>query len=69
MQPDDTDVALVARLAPRLRALHEANGGDWTGTLRDALALLRQTHTVDPRDGSMASRHDAETSDTPREDD
>ena len=69
MPSDDPDATLVARLAPRLRALHEANGGDWAGTLRDALALLRQTHTVDPRDGLMASRHDAETSDTPREDD
>jgi hypothetical protein len=69
MQPDEPDVALVARLAPRLRALHEANGGDWAGTLRDALALLRQTHSVEPRDGSMAGQHDAETSDTPREDD
>lgn len=69
MQPDDTDVALVARLAPRLGALHEANGGDWAGTLRDALALLRQTHSVEPRDGSMGCQHDAETPDTPRDDD
>ena len=69
MQSNDTDVDLVARLAPRLRALHETNGGDWAGTLRDALALLRQTHTVDPRDGSIAGQHGAETSDTPREDD
>ena len=69
MQPSETDVDLVARLAPRMRALHEANGNDWTGTLRDGLALLRQTHSVEPRDVSMAGRDGAETLDTPREDD
>ncbi|MBL6081890.1 hypothetical protein JMJ56_28300 [Belnapia sp. T18] len=67
MNPDDKDAALVARLAPRLRALHEASGGDWTGTLRDALALMRKTHRVEPRDGLDADHPD--TSDTPREDD
>ncbi|MFC7478020.1 hypothetical protein ACFQS7_26980 [Dankookia sp. GCM10030260] len=69
MRPSEIDVDLVARLTPRLRALHEANGGDWTGTLRDGLALLRQTHSVEPRDVSMADQHGAETLDTPREDD
>lgn len=34
--------ALVAPLAPRLQALHEANGGGWSGTMRDALALLQE---------------------------
>jgi hypothetical protein len=69
MQSDNPDAALVARLAPRLRALHEANGGDWAGTLRDALTLLRQTHTVDPHDSSTAGPDGAETPDAPREDD
>jgi hypothetical protein len=69
MQTDKADAALVTRLAPRLQALHEQNGGDWAGTVRDALALLRQTHLVDPRDGSGAGQVVAETPDTPREDD
>ena len=67
MDPDDKDPALVARLAPRLRALHEANGGDWAGTLRDALALTRETHRVEPHDAPGAGHPD--TPDTPREDD
>ena len=67
MNPDDADAALVARLAPRLRALHEANGGDWAGTLRDALALMRETYRIEPRDGPDAGHPD--TADTPREDD
>ncbi|MXP66096.1 hypothetical protein E0493_22385 [Roseomonas sp. M0104] len=61
---DATHAALVARLAPRLRALHEANGRDWAGTVRDALALLQETHRVEPRDGPGA-----DTPDSPREDD
>ena len=65
MNSDDADAALVARLAPRLRALHEANGGDWADTVRDALALLRETHTVAPRDAAGSP----DTPDTPREDD
>jgi hypothetical protein len=69
MQTDDADAAVVSRLAPRLQVLHKQNGGDWAGTIRDALALLRQTHQVDPRDGSGFGRAAAETSDTPREDD
>ena len=69
MQPDSSDATLAARLAPRLRALHEANSGDWAATLRDALALLRQTHTVDPHDRSTAGPDGTETPDTPREDD
>ncbi|MBK1656896.1 hypothetical protein [Paracraurococcus ruber] len=67
MEFDDKDAALIARLAPPLRALHEANGGDWAGTLRDTLALMRETHRVEPRDGSDAG--DSDTPDTPREDD
>jgi hypothetical protein len=74
MNPDDADAALVARLAPRLCALHEANGGDWAGTVRDALALLRQPPRVDPhdgtpRDGSGAEQDGTDTLDAPREDD
>ncbi len=67
MDPDDKGAALVARLAPRLRALLEANGGNWAGTFRDALALMRETHRVEPRDGPGAGHPD--TPDTPREDD
>ncbi|TCZ61107.1 hypothetical protein [Roseicella aquatilis] len=67
MNPDSADAALVARLAPRLRALHEANGGDWSGTMRDALTLMRETHRVEPHDALGAGRPD--TPDTPREDD
>jgi hypothetical protein len=67
MNTDDPDAALVARLAPRLRALHEANGGDWSGTMRDALALMRETHMVEPHSGAGAVHPD--TPDTPREDD
>jgi hypothetical protein len=69
MNPDDADAALVARLALRLRLLHEQNGGDWAGTTRDALALMRQTHQVDPHGGSGAEPGGAETSAAPREDD
>jgi hypothetical protein len=67
MDPNNQDAALVARLAPRLQALHEANGGDWSGTTRDALALMRETHMVEPHDGPGAVHPD--TPDTPREDD
>ncbi|MDJ0389171.1 hypothetical protein QMO56_13705 [Roseomonas sp. E05] len=69
MDLDNTDTALVARLAPRLRALHEANGDDWAGMARDALALLRETHRVDPRDSSGAGPSGTDTPDIPREDD
>jgi hypothetical protein len=64
-----TDEALVARVAPRLRALHEQNGGDWTSTARSALALIRETHALGPRGGAEPGRGGAETSDAPREDD
>ncbi len=67
MDPNNQDAALVARLTPRLRALHETNGGDWAGTLRDALALMRETHRVEPHDGPGAGNPD--TPDIPREDD
>jgi hypothetical protein len=67
MDPNDADAALVARLAPRMRALHEANGGDWAGTVRDALALVRETHRVEPHGRSGAGHPD--TPDTPRDDD
>jgi hypothetical protein len=69
MNSNDAEADLVARLAPRLQALHEANGGDWAGTLRDALALLRQTHQVDRHDGTGAGHDGADTPDAPREDD
>jgi hypothetical protein len=64
-----TDGALVARMAPRLRALHEQNGGDWTNTARSALALIRETHGLDPLGGAEPGRGGAETPDAPREDD
>ncbi len=67
MDPNKADAALVARLAPQMRALHEASGGDWAGTVRDTLALLRETHRVEPHDGSGAGHSD--TPDIPREDD
>lgn len=67
MDLNEQDAALVARLAPRLEALHAANGGDWAGTTRDTLALMRETHKVEPRDGPGAGHSD--TPDTPREDD
>lgn len=66
-----TDDALAARMAPRLRALHEQNGGDWAGTALSALALIRETHALDPRGGGGGLGHGgrAETPDAPREDD
>jgi hypothetical protein len=56
-------------MAPRLRALHEQNGGDWTSTARSALALIRETHGLDPLGGAEPGRGGAETPDAPREDD
>ena len=50
MNPNNQDGALVARLASRLQALHEANGGDWSGITRDALALMRETHRIEPHE-------------------
>lgn len=61
----DHETALVVRLAPRLEALHAANGGEWAATCRDALALIRESHRLEP----LAAAGDGETSDTPREDD
>lgn len=61
------DAGLAARLAPKLRALHEANGGDWAATSRDALALIREDHRLEPVSGSGEGQGD--TADTPREDD
>jgi hypothetical protein len=69
MNQDDADSILVVRLVPRLRLLHEQNGGDWADTIRDALALMRQTHQVDPHGGAGAEPGGAETSAAPREDD
>jgi hypothetical protein len=63
------DADLVTRLAPRLKALHAANGGDWAATSRDALALIRESHRIEPLSGSGAGEGRAETPDTPREDD
>ncbi len=64
----DQDEELAIRLAPRIAALHAANGGDWTATARDALALIRDSHR---REAPHAARPDGggETPDTPREDD
>jgi hypothetical protein len=69
MNQDDADAILVVRLVPRLRLLHEQNGSDWADTIRDALALMRQTHQVDPHDGAGAEPGGAATSAAPREDD
>lgn len=68
MKNQDTD-DLVTRLASRLKALHAANGGDWAATSRDALALIRETHRLEPHPGDGAGEVAAETPDTPREDD
>jgi hypothetical protein len=57
----------VARLAPKLKALHAANGGDWAATSRDALALIREDHRLEPV--SEGGEGQGETADTPREDD
>lgn len=65
----DRDADLMTRLAPKLEALHAANGGDWTATSRDALALIRESHRIEPLTGSGAGAGEAETPDTPREDD
>jgi hypothetical protein len=62
------DADLVTRLAPRLQALHAANGGDWEATSRDALALIRESHRLAPLPGSNAEGG-SETPDVPREDD
>jgi hypothetical protein len=64
--PDET---LAAQLAPRIAALHAANGGDWAATARDALALLRESHRLEPLSGDAPGEGAAETPDTPREDD
>jgi hypothetical protein len=65
MTNQDTDLA--ARLGPKLQALHAANGGDWAATSRDALALIRESHRIEPLAG--AGEDAAETPDTPRDDD
>ena len=69
MTSDEADAALAARLAPRVRAVHQGNGGDWEGTLRNALALVRRTHVLEPRGRAGAELGDPETPDAPREDD
>jgi hypothetical protein len=61
------DADLATRLAPRLKALHAANGGDWVATSQDALALIRESHRLEPPSG--VGEGGAETPDTPREDD
>jgi hypothetical protein len=61
------DAALVARLAPKLKALHAANDGDWAATSRDALALIREDHRLEPVSDGREGQ--GETADTPREDD
>ncbi|MGG5817803.1 hypothetical protein [Falsiroseomonas sp. HW251] len=63
------DDDLAARLAPRIAALHGANGGDWAATARDALALIRESHRIEPVSAAGAPDDGAETPDTPREDD
>jgi hypothetical protein len=60
------DADLATRLAPRLEALHAANGGDWIATSQDALALIRESHRLEPRSDTEGG---AETPDVPREDD
>lgn len=63
---------LAIRLALRLAALHAANGDDWTATSHDALALIRESHRLEPLPaGGTDGRPDGggETPDTPREDD
>lgn len=60
------DTELATRLAPRLKALHAANGGDWVATSQDALALIRESHRLEPL---SAGEGGAETPDIPREDD
>jgi hypothetical protein len=42
------DADLATRLAPRLKALHAANGSDWVATSQDALALIRERHRLVP---------------------
>lgn len=66
MPNHDEDLAI--RLAPRIAALHAANGGDWAATSRDVLALIRESHRLEPlpADGPDSG---GETPDTPREDD
>jgi len=59
------DSDLVTRLAPRLAALHGANGGDWAATSRDVLALIRESHRLEP----LPAAGESETPDTPRDDD
>ncbi len=63
---DNEDEALAARLAPKLKALHEANGGDWAATSRDALALIRESFRLEPVSGGGEA---GGTADIPREDD
>lgn len=65
----NVDAELAARLAPRVMALHAANGGNWEATLRDALALIRESHRVEPMSGNGAGADESKTPDTPREDD
>ncbi|MBD0272811.1 MAG: hypothetical protein ICV73_12885 [Acetobacteraceae bacterium] len=64
-----TGDAPMVRMALRLRALHEQNGGDWTGTARSALALIHGAHALDPRGGAGPGHGGTETPDAAREDD
>jgi hypothetical protein len=63
------DAELAKKLAPRLQALHGANGGDWAATSLDALALIRESHCLVPLSDDAASGGQAETPDVPRDDD
>ncbi len=63
------DGELAVRLAPRLKALHDANGGNWEATSRDALALIRKSDKDEPPSSGSTPDHAAETPDIPREDD
>jgi hypothetical protein len=60
------DANLATRLAPRLKALHAANGGDWVAISEEAFSLIRESHRLEPLSSGEGG---AETPDIPREDD